>query len=1207
MKSIKNLISLGYLLMALLVIGIMYIWYKEWCDLEKLEVQNRHIDTFRQESHEIFVLLIELSLSGETVLEWEYADLEHYHYQRMAMDSMLCRFKTIYPTERIDSVRYLLEDKERQMHQIVQVLEQQQAINDKITRQVPVIVQKSVQEQPQKPKRKRFLGIFGKKEKPKPTVTTTMLRSLDRDMIAKQRAQSRRLSEHTDNLVARNAKLNRQLHGFIRQMDKKVQADLQKREAEITAMREQSFMQIGSLTGFVFLLLVISYIIIHRNANRIKRYKQKTTDLIGQLQQSVEQNEALIASRKKAVHTITHELRTPLTAITGYAGLVEKENDIERIGRYICNIRQSSDRMREMLNTLLSFFRLDNGKEQPNISPCRISAITHILETEFTPIAMNKGLALTITNQTDTVVLTDKERILQIGNNLLSNAIKFTENGGVSLTMDYNNGALKLIVEDTGTGMTDEEQQRVFGAFERLSNATAKDGFGLGLSIVQRIVTMLGGTIRLKSEKGKGSHIKVEIPMQTAEELPEQINQIRIHHNHTFHDVIAIDNDEVLLLMLKEMYAQEGVHCDICTDVAELMELIRKKEYVLLLTDLNMPDINGFELLELLRTSNVGNSKTIPVVVTTASGSCSKEELMERGFSGCLLKPFSISELMEVSDKCAMKGNRNEKPDFTSLLSYGNEAVMLEKLITETEKEMQAVRDAEQRKDLQELNALTHHLRSSWEILRADQPLRELYKLLHSKGTSNNEAIHNAVKAVWIRVRKSSGWQKKKGENTKMDKTKIIVVEDNIVYCEFVCNLLARKGFRTVQAFHLSTAKKYLQQAADGDIVVSDLRLPDGNGIDLLRWMRKEGRMQPFIIMTDYAEVHTAVESMKLGSLDYIPKQLVEDKLVPLLRTILKERNIGRSRMPLFSRDGSAFQAIMKRIRLVAPTDMSVLIFGENGTGKEHIAHLLHDKGKRAGKPFVAVDCGSLTKELAPSAFFGHVRGAFTGADSTKKGYFHEAEGGTLFLDEVGNLAPETQQMLLRAIQERRYRPVGDKSDRSFNVRIIAATNEDLEKAVHEKRFRQDLLYRLHDFKITVPPLRDCQEDVMPLAEFFREIANRELECDVIGFDGEARKTLLTHAWPGNVRELRQKIMGAVLQAQTGLVTKEHLELAVTRATSPVSFALRSDAEDKERVLRALKQANGNRKVAAELLGIGRTTLYNKLKEYGLKYKFQQP
>ncbi len=748
MKSIKNLISLDYLLMALLVIGIMYIWRKEWYELEKLEVQNRHIDTFRQESHEIFVLLIELSLSGETVLEWEYADLVHYHYQRMAMDSMLCRFKTIYPAERIDSVRHLLEDKEQPIRGIVKLLDEQQALNEKIADQVPVIVQKSVQEQPKKPKRKGFLGIFGKKEEIKPTVTTTMLRSFNRNLLAEQQGQRRRLSEYADILAARNAELNRQLQGLIIQIDEKVRADLQKREAEIATMRERSFFQIGGLTGFVLLLLVISYIIIHRNANRIKRYKQETTDLIGQLQKSGEQNEILIASRKKAVHTITHELRTPLTAITGYAGLMQKDCNTDKIKVYVQNIRQSSDRMREMLNTLLSFFRLDNGKEQPNISPCRISAITHIFETEFMPIAMNKGLALTVTNRTDEVVVTDKERILQIGNNLLSNAIKFTENGGVSLTTDCNNGVLKLIVEDTGTGMTEEEQQRVFGAFERLSNAAAKDGFGLGLSIVQRIVSMLDGTIRLESEKGKGSRFTVEIPMQTARELPERVNQKRIHHDRTFHNVIAIDNDEVLLLMLKEMYAQEGIHCDTCTDAAELMEMIRRKECSLLLTDLNMPEINGFELLELLRTSNVGNSKTIPVVVTTASGSCSKEELMERGFSGCLLKPFSISELMEVSDKCAMKGNRNEKPDFTSLLSYGNETVMLEKLITETEKEMQAVRDAEQRKDIQELDALTHHLRSSWEILRADQPLRELYKLLHSDGTPDDKTIGNTIKSV---------------------------------------------------------------------------------------------------------------------------------------------------------------------------------------------------------------------------------------------------------------------------------------------------------------------------------------------------------------------------------------------------------------------------------------------------------------------------
>ncbi|MDE5731619.1 MAG: HAMP domain-containing histidine kinase, partial [Bacteroidales bacterium] len=455
-KNIRTLTALGYLLIALLVSGIVYTWFSEWRDMERLETMNRQIESFRKEINIIHIQLIKLSLLGESVLEWDDEDLECYHIQRMAMDSMLCHFKTIYPVERIDSVRQLLEDKEQQMHRIVQVLDEQQALNEKIARQIPVIVQKSVQEQPQKPKRKGFLGIFGKKERPKPTVTTTMLRSLNRNMIAEQQAHSCRLSEHADSLATRNAELNRQLQGLVVQIDEKVQADLQKREAEIAAMRERSFIQIGGLTGFVVLLLIISYIIIHRNITRIKRYKRETADLIEQLKQSVEQNEALIASRKKAVHTITHELRTPLTAITGYAGLIQKNFDADKTGIYIQNIQQSSERMREMLNTLLSFFRLDNGKEQPNISPCRISAIIHTIETEFMPIAMNKGLALIVTNRTDAVVLTDKECILQIGNNLLSNAIKFTENGGISLRTDYDNGVLKLIVEDTGTGMTNE-------------------------------------------------------------------------------------------------------------------------------------------------------------------------------------------------------------------------------------------------------------------------------------------------------------------------------------------------------------------------------------------------------------------------------------------------------------------------------------------------------------------------------------------------------------------------------------------------------------------------------------------------------------------------------------------------------------------------------------------------------------------------------
>jgi two-component system, NarL family, sensor histidine kinase EvgS len=687
---------------------------------------------------------------GESVLVWDNEDILAYRKRHMQTDSMLQVLRVqcedfIRPTQ-IDSLRTLLAAKEAHLFQIMEASRKQRQTDSLLFNQKLIVITHTATKTVIR-KKKGIAGLFGGKETVQLPITTRQT-SLDKNLILQINRQQRVIENYTDSLRLCNKELNRKLRMLITNLDEQTWTAFRNKEVRLKASYERSTVIITGLITFSVALLVVFYLIIQRDIKKKVHARKERERLINELNLSVEQNNVLIASRKKAVHTITHELRTPLTAITGYAELLQKECNKENSVHFLQNIQQSSGRMRDMLNTLLDFFRLDNGKEQPKMQPCRISAITQTLETEFMPVAMNKGLSLIVKNESDAIIMTDKERIIQIGNNLLSNAIKFTEVGGVSLTTDYTDGVLTLIVEDTGTGMTKDEQECVFGAFERLSNAAAKDGFGLGLSIVQRIVAMLGGTVLLESERGKGSRFTVEIPMLTAGEQPKQSYQGYARRNEAYHEVIAIDNDEVLLLMLKEMYAQEGVHCDTCTDAAELIELIRKKEYSLLLTDLNMPDINGFELLELLRTSNVGNSKTIPVVVTTASGSCSKEELMERGFSGCLLKPFSISELMEVSDKCAMQGNRNEKPDFTSLLSYGNEAVMLEKLITETEKEMLSVMDAEQRKDLQELDTLTHHLRSSWEILRADQPLKELHKLLHCEGTSNNEAIHNAVKAV---------------------------------------------------------------------------------------------------------------------------------------------------------------------------------------------------------------------------------------------------------------------------------------------------------------------------------------------------------------------------------------------------------------------------------------------------------------------------
>ena len=428
---------------------------------------------------------------------------------------------------------------------------------------------------------------------------------------------------------------------------------------------------------------------------------------------------------------------------------------------------------------------------------------------------------------------------------------------------------------------------------------------------------------------------------------------------------------------------------------------------------------------------------------------------------------------------------------------------------------------------------------------------------------------------------------------------RIIVIEDNIIYSDFVCRLLENKGFCCMAASNCNGARKLFAKMQEDDIVLADMRLPDGDGIDLLEELRKQGRNNPYIIMTEHGEIPIAVRSLKLGAEDFIPKDLLEINLPPLLKAL--QKRLEHHEIPIYERQSAAFREIDHKIKLVANTNMSVLILGESGTGKEHIAEKIHARSKRAGKPFVAVDCGLLSKELAASDLFGHEKGAFTGAERKRLGVWEEAAGGTLFLDEIGNLPPEVQQMLLRALEAKRYRPTGGSKDKKADVRIIAATNEDLQTAIAEKRFRADLYQRLKEYTLHIPPLRECKEDILPLADFFRQLANEEFEKQVKGFDAEAKKELLAYTWGGNVRELKRVVRMAVLHTEGDTVTADALEFDEMPLAADASLAL-NDMEKKQ-IIHALEQAKGNRTMAAALLGIGRTTLYSKMKEYGIKYK----
>lgn len=436
---------------------------------------------------------------------------------------------------------------------------------------------------------------------------------------------------------------------------------------------------------------------------------------------------------------------------------------------------------------------------------------------------------------------------------------------------------------------------------------------------------------------------------------------------------------------------------------------------------------------------------------------------------------------------------------------------------------------------------------------------------------------------------------------------KVIVIEDNILFCDYICSLLQKADFKTMKAHGLAQAKKMIRGSIhEDDMVLADLRLPDGESTALLKWMRDNGYMHPFIMMTNYEEIHSAVHAMKLGAEDFILKPLVEDKLLPAIRKI-KAANDTFSKV-IYERRSASFCELNQYIHLVAPTDMTVLILGNTGTGKEHLANKIHRRSLRANKPYIKVDCGSLSKDLAASAFFGHVKGAFTGATEEKAGYFLEAQGGTSFMDEVENLSIETQRMLLRAMEERSYRPVGGKQDRRMDVRIIAATNEDLFQAVAEKRFRKDLLYRFHDFTITVPALQNCLEDILPLADFFREQSCAELRKEVVGFNGPAKEMLLGYSWPGNVRQLKQVVYAAVLICKGNLITPDFLRLKQTETDAPnsakkkkIDRCLQKDEKRNiEQIKTAISISKGNLTQAAALLGISRPTLYKKMSIHGI-------
>nr|WP_297307272.1 sigma-54 dependent transcriptional regulator [uncultured Flavobacterium sp.] len=457
-------------------------------------------------------------------------------------------------------------------------------------------------------------------------------------------------------------------------------------------------------------------------------------------------------------------------------------------------------------------------------------------------------------------------------------------------------------------------------------------------------------------------------------------------------------------------------------------------------------------------------------------------------------------------------------------------------------------------------------------------------------------------------------------------KYKILIIDDDVSFCSMLKTFLSKKGFETSSAFSFTEAEQLLKNQ-DFDLVLTDVRLPDTDGVKILKYIKELNENIQVILMTGYADIKTAVKAMKLNAFDYVSKPINSEEILHTINQALNNKfedfNLGDENLKkkntekfkhttdlsIIKGESSASEELHKFIEIVAPTDISVLIIGDSGTGKENIAFSIHNQSKRFGKPYIAVDCGAIPKDLAASEFFGHLKGSFTGAINDKIGHFEAANGGTLFLDEVGNLSYEVQIQLLRALQERKIKPIGSSKEIEVDIRVIAATNEDLQRAVREGNFREDLFHRLNEFSIKAPRLAERETDILLFADFFLKQSNSDLDKNVLDFSEDVKNIFLKYDWPGNLREMKNVVKRSVLLSQSNFIEKEVLpqEFFINNLKNKdfthntEEFKNLNNKNEEELIIEALEKAKFNKTKAAQILGIDRKTLYNKIKLFNIE------
>lgn len=782
MRLRLKIIICNGMLIALLVF-IVYLFRQEQIKRSNLQKDEREVLYIRKLLERTYIHLWELTTHAELVSVWKETDLERYRAKRREVSDTLRELKDYVHVpaqqKRIDSLCLLLQEKESLLSAVMNTFSQLQETGDIVRKKIPAIVSqmKHVTKNSETMteissfenigKKKAFWSIFHRKDfksayreqreetiRKKNSVTVLipssvrLLYSLDKHVLEQQREQQQRLFMQMDNLYLNNQVLNQKLNGLVKDFEAEANRRSLEKYGQFISERESSFYTFTGLAFFICLLIFMLYVIIHRDVKRRSRYEKE-------LEESDRKNRELLQSKKKMMLSIAHDLRSPLAVIKESAELLPGIEEKTKQDEYAENICHSSDYMLGLVNTLMEFYLLDTGQIKLHLTLFSLSVFFKETAKNYILLSEKRQLRfVTRFSGLNAIVKEDRAHLQQIINNLLSNALKFTDRGTITLNAEYHNEELLFSVQDCGSGMSAEDKERIFNAFERLENARNTPGFGLGLAITAQLVKRMNGEITVESQPGRGSTFSVFLPLSAADNNSdlEEVKPITAYQLENVR-VLVIDDDQIQQKITREMFSQNGVACDCCTNSWELTSLLKKNDYDLLLTDIQMPEVDGFGILEMLRCSNIEKAKCIPVIAVTARPD-DDNEYLSKGFAASIHKPFTMEQLMEIS--CKTIGPKESKclePDFSVILSgEDDEREMLRLFIEETWKDLESIHAAIEQNDLKTIHSILHKNLPLWETVSLNYPIMKVKELVIAETEQwtekQVEEIHAIIRSV---------------------------------------------------------------------------------------------------------------------------------------------------------------------------------------------------------------------------------------------------------------------------------------------------------------------------------------------------------------------------------------------------------------------------------------------------------------------------